>query len=450
MNYSQSIHARQEQKKTFSPSLLRSFQLLNFSYPALVSFLEKHCLENPFLEFHSAEIAESVPFEEKEIYKERGDRMDPVPLFRSADALDSLDEHLRIQLLSSDAPTDVIRAGLRIIEYIDERGYCRESPEDIAAYEKLSVKATRAALDLIKTFSPRGVGAADLRECLLLQADPGLCKPDILQAILSAPIQALESGDWQRLAAIAGCDIAEIREHIAYLSTLSPYPGSGFDSGTPTPYTYPEIEIKSDGEQLSFSFRSGCELITVDAALFETLSDQAAGDPEASQYISARFREANELVNELKLRRHVVEMLIVYIIKEQTDYFTLPEGPLKPITMRMAAAALGVHPSTISRCVSGRYICTPRGTLPMKALFSSGYVSDSGTAVSSVEIKRLLRRMISGESPANPLSDLELTAKFAADGIRLSRRTVAKYREQLGIPGSRVRRRKGEILNEHK
>lgn len=451
MDFVYQQRAQQTQRQTLSPVLIKSFQLLSLPYPSLVSFLERRAVDNPFLELNTGHLlcgdpCSGEPAVSWEVSAQTGSGIDPTPLFPSADPMQSLQEHLRLQLLSAAPSPEILRGGTCIIQRIDDRGYFCESVEAVARDAHLPLSTVRQALSLIQTFSPSGVGAANLQECLLLQADPERCNIAILRQILEGPLERIERRDLRYFAKQCGTSVSKIAEAFQYLSTLSPFPGSSFQPAEPIHYIYPEIEITVTGGKLGFSFQSGCDLISVNQPLFQSLSQNPFTDQETREYIQEKYTEAVAMMQELLLRRNAVEKLILFLMQEQQDYFLLPDGRLKPITMRQAAEAIGMNPSTISRCVNGRYIQTKDGVIPLKNLFSSGLPSDSQEEVSSVEVKRAIRALIETESREHPISDQAITERLCADGIQLSRRTVAKYRNQLGIAGSRSRCRKGHQI----
>jgi RNA polymerase sigma-54 factor len=414
-------------------------------YPALVSFLKNICLDNPFLEVASDESLCGDPLSvwEWEVERPHGSEQDPTPLFQVADPMHTLQEHLRLQMLSAAQDEQLRRAGFVIIGCIDSRGYLRESLEDLARGTGLPRPLLEQALTLIHRFSPAGVGARDLRECLLLQADPRRRDRPVIEALLALPVEQLAQRDARNLARSCGASVSEVNGALRYLSTLSPDPGSQFPSIEPVCYLCPEIVITTQGNEIHCTIQSGCELVSVSDDLYHALTSDPALDKDTSDYIREKYQEANALIQQLNLRRRTLESLMLLLIQVQRDYFLYPKGPLKPLTMRQAAAILGVHPSTISRCVTGRYIQTKHGIVPLRQLFTQSIPSTTAGVHSAGEAKCAIRALIQQESPNLPLSDQELARQLENRGILLSRRTVAKYREQLGIAGSRARHRKG-------
>lgn len=446
MNFSHVQRTQQTQSQSLSPTIIKSLQLLSMPYPALASFLARFSMDNPFLELESDAFWTQEP---PHIEYERADfdssPMDPTPLFHSGDPMDSLQAHLRLQLATATRDPDLLRGGSAVIECIDDRGYFDSSLTVLEENTGLSGAVLKQALALIQSFSPRGVGASDLKECLLLQADPAECDPNILRALLDAPLAKLEHRDARYFASLCGVSVKEIHAAFQYLATLSPHPGNAYAPRTPTHYIFPEIEIIIQNGALDFSFRSGCELISINQALFQSISDTPLTDAGTLEYVHKKYQEATLLMQQLLLRRNAEEKLILYLLQEQEEYFLLPHSKLKPITMRQAANAIGMHPSTISRCVNGRYIQTKDGVIPLKQLFSTRLSHAATEEVSAVEVKKAIRAMIQQEAPDAPISDQVIVEQLNAAGTQISRRTVAKYREQLGIPGSRARCRKGSL-----
>ena len=443
MEFSLRQHQRQAQQQALSPVLIKSLQLLSLPYPSLVSFLERHAMENPFLEMRDdwPQCGDPVSASWAEIYTSS---MDPTPLFQCQDPMDSLQEHLYLQLAAAKVSPQLTFAGRRIIERIDSRGYLSDTPEDIAQQTGLPESELRQALSLIQTFSPRGVGASNLQECLLLQADSKKCSIDLLRNLLEGPVEKLEHRDKRYFAKRCDVSVSEVGAAFRYLATLSPFPGSVFESVEPTHYIYPEIEVTVSDGALDFSFQSGCDLVSVNETLFQAVSDQAGTAPNDREYIRKKYGEATALVQELLLRRNAVEKLILFLLQVQRDYFLFSGGKLKPVTMRQAAAAMGVHPSTVSRCVNGRYIQTKDGILPLKAMFSAGLTAEKGAEFAPSEIKKAIQMIIQAEDAAHPVTDQAIAESLSGQGMNIARRTVAKYREQIGIPVSHIRRRKGD------
>ncbi|MCD8321887.1 MAG: RNA polymerase factor sigma-54 [Oscillospiraceae bacterium] len=439
--FSQTSKQKQEQRPVMAPVMMKSLQLLPMSYTALSQFLERQSLENPFLEYHSELEIHTQLYAADSLLSWQSRRekktAEPTPVFAASDTLSSLREHLRLQLGQSPASPVVRRAGYRLIDYLDDNGYCRESSAEISRLEGLPAEDVEAALRLIKTFSPTGVGAENLEECLLLQANQTKYDPALLRRLLHTDPVLLASRNYQKIAAQCKATPQQVRSHLEHLASLNPYPGAEFSSRYVTHYIQPEITVTAENGQLHFTFHSGCDLLSIDAGLLQYIQAQDALDNDTEYYLHRKYREAVDLIQELTIRKNTVERLLHYILHLQSDYFL--GGALKPVTMRAAAEALNIHPSTVSRCVSDRYIQTGAGVVPLKRMFSTGYALDTDRAVSSVEVKQKIAALIQNETRA--LSDQRLAELLGQEGIPISRRTVAKYREQLHIPESRIRER---------
>ncbi len=424
-----------------TPVMMKSLQLLPLSYTALSQFLERQSLENPFLEYHSELEVHTQLYAADSLLswqnRRRAGSVEPTPVFAAPDTLSSLREHLRLQMGQAPANPSVCRAGYRLIDYLDNNGYLQESPAEISRLEGLSAKDVEAALRLIKTFSPTGVGAENLAECLLLQANQAKYDPVLLRNLLHTDPALLASRNYQKIAAQCKTTPQKVRSHLEHLASLNPYPGAEFSSCAVTHYIQPEISVTAENGHLRFTFHSGCNLLSIDDGLLQYIQAQDALDDDTEYYLRRKYQEAVELMQELTLRKNAIERLLHYILHIQADYFQ--GGTLKPVTMRAAAEALNIHPSTVSRYVSDRYIQTEAGVMPLKRMFSTGYETDTGGSVSSEEVKRKIAALIQNETRA--LSDQNLTELLGHEGIPISRRTVAKYREQLHIPESRIRER---------
>lgn len=438
---------RQTQTQAFSPSLIKGLQLLAMPYPALVSFLDRYALENPFLEKQDAWPLCGDPFGGGRAKSRAGGAagMDPIPLFHSTDPLDTLYEHIRLQLFGAGLSARVLLAGLCAAEYIDERGYLCESAEAIAEQNDLSPRDVRDAIEKIKTFSPAGVGASCLRECLLLQADARRCDVSLMERVLDGPLEKLAARDSRYFARRLGVDERAVQAVFSHLSELSPHPGHGFESPSVTHYIYPEIEVFKRNGALSFSLQSGCDLVYANEPLYRELIARVSPGTADMEYIRSKYREASVLMQGLSLRRTTTEQLMLFMLSAQRDYFLHEGQPLRPVTMRQAADALGVTPSTISRCVNGRYIQTKDGVVLLKSLFAQRATLSADEPLSAAAVQSRIRAIIQTEPPHAPVSDQAIADRLAMDGARLARRTVAKYRDQMGIPTSRQRRQKGAV-----
>jgi RNA polymerase sigma-54 factor len=419
-------------------------------YPDLLRFIEKVTLDNPFIELDYALDPTTV----------NPSSCRPDELISSPDPMDTLALSLRLQLITHGCRPDVLEAGLCVIDFIDDRGYCPYGADEIARRGGLRQETVSEALELIKTFEPRGVGAYDLRECLLLQADESHPDYDAIRRLLNVPEELILSGNTKRLCGLCETDPDSLRAILRYLSGLSPFPGGAFPQSAPPGYVFPEIEVNMVDGGVELVIHGGDGFVSVGADYYHSALEAAAGDLCACEFIRSKYSEATALVHQLSLRRKALESLMLYLLDVQREYLTVGGRPPNPVTMREAAIAIGMHPSTVTRCVNGKYIQTKRGAIPLRSLFSSplpanaqargadggadggtgtGTGTGKGMGVSQAAAKDAIRSLIGEESPGSPVTDQAIADHLLARGISISRRTVAKYRGQMGIGGAASR-----------
>ena len=434
---------QQQQRQSLSPTLMKSLQLLSMPCYDLTGFLARAALDNPFLELDWSMVEEPAPLvtSSRSHSFDREDDFDPINFLPAEDVTHSLSEQLRLQLIDQRLPQRLFAAGEYIIGSLDQNGYFTDDESICAEFLGITPEEFRSVLTIVRGFQPTGIASRDLRQCLLAQADAERCDIHIVRRLLQLPAEKLERKNPAMLAQLCDASKAEIKKALHYLCTLNPRPGA--DSfGRQIEYVYPDIEVRREDREITFLFRSGCEILTLNERYAGELSAMEELEPKAREFIREKYRDAKALINELELRKNAIEKLMLYLIDYQHDFFSFANGRLKPLTMKQAAEAIGMHPSTVSRCVNGRYILTTNGMMPMKALFSAGLATETAKEIAPQEIRKQIAAEIRREDHRRPLSDQELTDILVRSGAQISRRTVAKYREQLGIPGSRDRRRK--------
>lgn len=419
-----------------NPVLVQSLQLLTLPYDQLLSFLEKISTENPFVEMNWDEIASVSSRNSSGIYDSGRNTIETQP---EPNAGASLQDSLRYQLDIYTDSKPLLKAGYAVIACIDDRGWCTDSAAEIARAAGLNMQDVQQALHIIQSFEPKGVGASTLAESLLLQADPVKCDKQLLAKILSSPLKYICSHDYKYFSKTFKASVPAVKKAFGYMASLNPFPGYGISSSNAN-YIYPDIEIEYSSDSVSFRFQSGCEALTINKQLYNDFSARLRGDDKAMNYIRRQYHDALALSESLRLRKNTIEKIMMYLIDYQQDYFFLPDGKLLPLTMKKTAEEVGLNLSTVSRCISGRYIQTKNGVVPLKSLFSSALYTSEDESISSVEVKSMIRSFISKESHADPLRDEDISRLLKNGGIQVSRRTVAKYRTQLNIAGRNERR----------
>ena len=365
-----------------------------------------------------------------------------------ASGSESLRDHLAWQLnLTQLSPRDRL-IGEALIDAIDEDGYLRTSFDDIVATLAPDLVCSHdevlAVLHRIQHMDPLGVGARDLRECLLLQLDvleedtPGraLAKRMVVELIESLPRLG---GD--KLAEALGCPREDADEALALLRSLDPHPGPRIGGLPHDTYVAPDCVISRDEGVWKVSLVEGpLSRLGIHRGYEAMIRHASAAD---AGYQRGRLQEARWLLRNLQQRGETLLKVANCLVRQQSGFLEFGPQALRPLTLREVAAEIGMHESTVSRAVSRKYVHTPRGTLPLRDFFASGVSTDTGGQASSTAIQQMILRLVEAENPGKPLSDARLTEALKAAGVMVARRTVSKYREALNIPSSHERVRLG-------
>lgn len=420
----------------------------------------KHQLEeNPALESSSdsetepdqadgATHATSDPGERRYLNPRRSDPDGPDPGTLAVASPASLSEILSEQLREQAMPERIRRLAEYLTGSIDSNGwFTRTIPQltDDAAVNldlspHISIDEVRRAWSAIRALDPPGIGAMDLRDCLLLQLDR---LPDSTPHVQSARevvrhyFDIFSHRNFTMLAEESGIDIEEIREANKLILTLNPKPAahiSAESDSTPTQSVVPDFIVETDGESVSVSMPSNLPELTIEESF--NISDDAP-DTESNEFIRTCAREAHSFIDLIKRRRQTLILIATAIVRIQRDFFLSgdDESRICPMVLRDVATAVGMDISTVSRAVAGKWLATQFGVYSLKSFFNES-VADS----SSREVLAALKELIENEDPTAPLGDDALTALLGEQGYKLARRTVAKYRDRLGIAPSRMRR----------
>jgi RNA polymerase sigma-54 factor len=313
-----------------------------------------------------------------------------------------------------------------LIAYVDENGYLNAPLEQIAANRGagVAVEDIEDALRVLQKLDPPGVGARDLRECLLLQLTPDTPHRDVLRALIANHLEDIQHNRLPNIQRRTGFDLAVIKEAIEELRHLNPRPGAAFGE---------------DGEYTIRLVDDWLPNVYISRRWLETLRDKGA-DPKTREYLKRKLQSAQWLLEAVEQRRATLEKVTRAIIEHQKAF--LEKGPeyIEPLKMQQIADQVGVHVTTVSRAVDDKWVQMPRGVFPLKRFFGGGKQTATGEEMAFETIKRKLREIIDAEDKANPLSDEELVVKLGESGIPVARRTVTKYRKEHNIPSSRQRK----------
>lgn len=358
-----------------------------------------------------------------------------------ADAPPGLEPHLTEQLGVSDAPPEVHEACGFMIGNVDPDGCLRLTLEEVCEAMPCSMETAEKALALLQSFDPCGVGGRDLAEILLLQARAANIATPLLVELVTHRFAELGSKPAALLARQMNVPLEDIQQAHEWIRKLDPKPGRAYDSSR-TIYVEPDVAVVKVEEEYVVLFNDdGLPRLRV-SALYRRmlLARDGALDGEGKSYLREKMRAAQWLLKSLDQRKRTIVRVAESIVKKQHDFFDYGVAHLKPLVLRDVAEDIGMHESTVSRVVSNKWMATPRGLVPMKFFFHSAIASSVGEDVSSLAVKGKIRTLVEAEDPAHPLSDARLAELLLRDGIRIARRTVAKYREELRIPASSIRR----------
>jgi RNA polymerase sigma-54 factor len=359
----------------------------------------------------------------------------------------SLNDYLNDQLTFIETTPSQLELLKYLVTHIDDNGYLKTPLTGVDPLEELgkncnppaTVEQMEDALATIQKLEPPGVGARDLRECLLLQLNPETPHRDVLQVL----INHLEDIQHNRLPIIqrkTGFDLTLIKEAIEALKHLNPKPGAQFTSDN-IPYVVPDIivERSEDGDYEIRLVDDWTPNIYINRNVMEMYRSKGA-DPKTKEFLKRKIQAAQWLLESIDQRRNTLEKVTRAIIKHQRAF--LDKGPehIEPLKMQQIADQVGVHVTTVSRAVDDKWVQTPRGIFPLKRFFGGGTQTDSGEEVAWERIKQALLEIIDKEDKSIPLSDEDLVAKLKETGYPVARRTVTKYRKMLNIPSSRQRK----------
>lgn len=356
----------------------------------------------------------------------------------------TLAEHLEEQLRFATDDADVLRAGLEIIGDMDEEGFLRASDEEIAAGCGLPVETAARALAMVRSFDPVGVGARDLRECLLIQLER-LGKGDGLEAkIVRDYLAELGHRRFEQIAKACGESVRRITAAADFIATLDPKPGRAFLPENRSDIVVPEVLVsrKDNGEWAVGVNEDWLPRLRISDDYKELLASSADRE-DLRRYLRERIRSGKSLIHAIRQRQDTIRRIAEEIVRRQTEFLEHGVSRLKPMTLAQVAEAVGVHETTVSRAIANKYAETPWGVYELKFFFAPGYRTAAGETLSNKSVKEALQQIIENEDKARPLSDEQIVKLFKARGLDIARRTIAKYRTDMGVLSASMRRRDG-------
>ncbi|MEI7532796.1 MAG: RNA polymerase factor sigma-54 [Verrucomicrobiae bacterium] len=360
-------------------------------------------------------------------------------MFNSITVEASLAQHLMEQVRDTNLSGEDSGVAELLIGNIDDFGYLMATVEELAGTTNLPGDKILAVLKVVQGFEPAGVGARNLRECLMLQLERAGKQETLEYRIIRDHMEALGKRKIPEIARGTGQDVDDVQEALARIGRLEPRPGRAF-LPVVEQYVAPEVFVVKNGDDFTVTTNDEQIPHLRISNVYKDLMSAGENNAEVKNYIREKIRAGKFLIKSLHQRQTTICNIGKEIVKRQREFMEKGVAHLKPMTMSQVADVVGVHETTVSRAVSGKYIQTPQGVFEMKYFFTAGLQNANGADVSNTSVKDMIAEIFKAEDTAKPLSDQEVVKMLTAKGINIARRTVAKYRDELGILPSNLRR----------
>ena len=460
MRLTHDVFLEQQQKLLMTPELRQAIAILQMSTLELSEYVQRELEENPFLEERdeSAEAGErdndnsdnSKMEEWVEYFNDRDIGYSPQEKKEEEKSFEnfltrrpSLYEHLEFQLHIASKKEDDLVIGNYLIGSIDSNGYLCMDLDEVA--DKLNVPREKVeeSLELIQSFHPHGVGARDLSECLLLQLRHYGKESQMARDIINNHLGDLGRGKLNKIAQALAVPIQEVQDIGDLIRTLDPRPGLQYSNSNEIKYILPDVFVeKVEGEYIVIVNDFNFPRLIINQVYESILRQPNAFPQDARKYLEDKMGSAIWIIRSIEQRRMTLYKVARCIVDIQSDFLDRGVEYLKPLNLKQVADIVEVHESTVSRATTNKYIQTPQGLFELKYFFSTGVESFHGSRkVSSKSIKYMLEEIVAAEDPTKPLTDDAIAKILNKKGIRISRRTVAKYRQELGILSTMARKR---------
>lgn len=462
MEIQQKIEQRQQQRLIMTPQLRQAMHILQLPILELKNLLQEELIKNPLLQEQTDETEE-----EKDETKEETTELDskweeyfqavrPPRKYTKEDREKrdylessitkpiSLQHYLSQQLEETNLKGSNKEIAEIIIANIDDDGYFKADLAEIAHLLKVTEDKVAKILSIIQEFDPPGVGARDLKECLQMQLKDKKVEDSLIEEIISKYLDELASKKYHKIITSLKISEKDLKEKIRIISQFEPKPGREYSS-TQINFIIPDVIVKKiDGEYKIIINERELPLLRINPLYKKILKEKSKTDKTA-KYIKEKLSSAEWLIKNIQQRQDTIYKVASYIVGKQKAFLDKGAGHLKVLTLKDVAEATNLHTSTISRVTSTKYIETPRGIFKLRYFFSGGLPKSKGTfqkgeITSSKNVKNVIKTLIEEESTSKPLSDQKITDILNKKGYEIARRTVAKYREQLGILPSKMRR----------
>src|SRR3954463_714218 len=453
------------QQQVLAPQLQQSLQILQAPMLELRNLVQQELQTNPTLEDESNEPTIEDKQQERDEFAEEFERLAKLDeewreymaqsssysgrssedeerrqfFFDSLVKEETLQQHLFEQVRSSDLPEADHKVAELLIGNIDEHGFLQAGPEEIAQNTGMDMADIERVLETVQTFHPVGVGSRDLRECLLIQLKR-LGKEGTLEwRIVERFLEDLGKRRFPEIARRLGTTVDQVQRAANFIATLDPKPGQIF-TADPNNYVLPDVNVERIGGDWQISLNGDQIPHLRISNTYKDLMAQENNGAEVKDYIRDKIRSGKFLIKSIHQRQQTISNIAHEIVGRQRDFLEAGPSALRPLTMVQIADAVGVHETTVSRAISGKYMATPHGVYDMKYFFTPGYQTSTGESMSNTSVKGAIMELVKNEDTKNPLSDKEIVEILSQRGIPIARRTVAKYRNELNILPSNMRK----------
>ncbi|WP_024614789.1 RNA polymerase factor sigma-54 [Clostridium sp. Ade.TY] len=458
MKMEYSMNLTQEQKLVMTQEMQMSIKMLQMSVNDLREYIDKEYEENPILDIKDNSQEKSSISEDKVMdkydYKEMikyfefdnygaqsysnydDEELSP---FNFISEKKSLKEYLHEQLMEVSIDEYTKQIGDYIIENLDHRGYLECDLKEICIELKISDEKGEEVLEIIQDLEPYGIGARNIKECLLIQLNKLALDDDIIVKMVEDHLEDIAENRYGVIAKKLNISPREAQRYGDVIKRLEPKPSRGFYTGEEVKFIIPDAAIREiDGEFIIIMNDSVLPKLSINKTYKDVLTNN---DENASEYVKDRLNKALFLIKSIEQRRSTLYRVLEIIIKKQREYFEKGYNYLKPMTLKEIAEELEVHESTISRAIKEKYILTDRGTVRIKDLFTTAISALNSEDTGVIKIKNKIKELIDSEDKKKPYSDQYISDKLKEIGMNISRRTVAKYREEMQIRSSSKRKR---------
>lgn len=462
---SQGQHLSLQQTQVLAPQLQQSLQILQAPMLELRNLVQQEMQTNPTLEEEHPEPTTEERDREREEFADEFEKLAKLDeewrdymaqtgsysgrsqedeerrqfFFDSIVGHETLQQHLLEQVSSGDIPGEDRRTAELIIGNIDDRGFLQSMPEEIAKNTGIDQEDLERILAIIQTFHPVGVGARDLRDCLLIQLRRLGKEQSLEYKIVANFLEDLGKKRFPEIARRLGTTVDQIQRCANFIATLDPKPGQIF-APDPNNYVLPDVSVEKIGGDYTISLNGDQIPHLRISNTYKDLMAQDGNGNEVKDYIRDKIRSGKFLIKSIHQRQQTISNISHEIVKRQQEFMEKGSAALKPMTMVQVAEAVGVHETTVSRAISGKYMATPQGVYEMKYFFTPGYQTAAGETLSNTSVKEAIADLVKNEDPKQPLSDKEIVEILSERGIPIARRTVAKYRNELNILPSNMRK----------